>query len=178
MLVYGGKEVSSPWRWQCGRVSIPIPWSPVGAGTPSPGISSSSLDLLEGESPQYVFGMAEWLGRTRPWSMRLPRPVGEESWRLPRAAIQEAQEAGTPPTLVFEDPKEDCEKPSLLSSPTTGQSKMLEPEEVSLPDVDPSGLRKGDRRGCFGDVFSHSMAETRQKDNSLVQHKITKIMVD
>ena len=28
---------------------------------------------------------------------------------------------------------------------------------------------------CFGDVFSHSMAETRQKDNSLVQHKITKL---
>ncbi len=28
---------------------------------------------------------------------------------------------------------------------------------------------------CFGDVFSHNMAETRQKDNSLVQHKITKL---
>ena len=79
--------------------------------------------------------------------MRLPRPVGEESWRLPRAANQEARDGGTPPTSVFKDPKEDCEEPSLLSSPTTGQSKMLEPEEVSLPDVDPSGLWKGDRRG-------------------------------
>jgi len=28
---------------------------------------------------------------------------------------------------------------------------------------------------CFGDVFSHNMAETWQKDNSLDQHKITKL---
>jgi hypothetical protein len=49
--------------------------------------------------------------------------------------------------LVLEDPEEYCEEPSLLSSPTTGQSPLLEPEEASLPDVDPSGLRKGDRRG-------------------------------
>ena len=45
---------------------------------------------------------------------------------------------------VFEDPEEDREEPSLLSSPTTGQSKLLKPEEVSLPDVDPSGLWKGE----------------------------------
>ena len=50
-------------------------------------------------------------------------------------------------TSVIEDPEEDCEEPSLLSSPTTGQPPLLEPEEVSLPDNDPSGLRKGDRRG-------------------------------
>jgi hypothetical protein len=50
--------------------------------------------------------------------------------------------------LVIEEPEEDCEAPSLLSSPTTGQPPLLKPEEVSLPDDDdPSGLRKGDRRG-------------------------------
>jgi hypothetical protein len=48
---------------------------------------------------------------------------------------------------VLEDPEEYCEEPSLLSSPTTGKSPLLEPEEASLPDVDPSGLWKGDRRG-------------------------------
>jgi hypothetical protein len=48
---------------------------------------------------------------------------------------------------VLEDPEEYCEEPSLLSSPTTGHSPLLEPEEALLPDVDPSELQKGDRRG-------------------------------
>ena len=56
-------------------------------------------------------------------------------------------DGGTLPPLVLEEPEEYCEEPSLLSSPTTGQSPLLEPEEASLPDIDPSGLRRGDRRG-------------------------------
>ena len=48
---------------------------------------------------------------------------------------------------MLEDPEEYCEEPSLLSSPTKGQPLSLEPEEALLPDVDPSELRRGDRRG-------------------------------
>ena len=42
---------------------------------------------------------------------------------------------------------EYCEESSLLSSPTKGQPPLLDPEEVSLPDVDPSELQRGDTRG-------------------------------
>ena len=60
---------------------------------------------------------------------------------------REAWDGETPPPSVLKDLEEYCEKPSLLSSPTMGQSPSLEPEEALLPDVDPSELRKGDRRG-------------------------------
>ena len=42
---------------------------------------------------------------------------------------------------------EYCKESSPLSSPTKGQPPLLKPEEALLPDVDPSELQRGDRRG-------------------------------
>ncbi len=69
----------------------------------------------------------------------------------------------------------------MLSKTSTIEIQIVR-EEHNLPVVFDSFVSRkakkalaSNMRSCFGDMFSHSMAETQQKDNSLVQHKITKL---
>ena len=143
MLVYGGREVSVTVGMRQSHLFHPHPSSASRCSNPH----SRHLLILTGLTGGRAATVCIWGGGVVMLHTSLVHALATTGRRSPTCGGQRSLGQRNTASVGVEEPEEYCEEPSLLSSPTTGQSPLLEPEEASLPDVDLSGLRKGDRRG-------------------------------